>query len=318
MEWLYAWSMADGVWILLFGVAYAWYGFRLWRAGRLLQQPPRAWMYKLLLRAFVLVLVIAALLGPSLRQQLEEIQVRSKDVLFCLDASASMDAVDVSPSRIEKVKLELKRMVAELAGNRMGLIIFSSEAFMQCPLTQDISALGLFIDAVRTDLVPRGGTDFGAALRMGYEKLEEAATQHHRPTARVLVLISDGEDFGDETQDMLTEIRQSQTHLFTLGVGSEEGSQIPTSRGPRLDKRGRPIHTRLMRADMQQIGDDYFEINATNNQRPQLMAAIRKIKGTLQRQEKTTNSANMYRYLLFVALFLCILDILFPVRLFRI
>ena len=318
MEWIYPWTEEEWIWVLLFLLSYLWYGAKIWQASRLLRQRCSKWIYKLLLRATVFALLVVALLGPSLENERQEVEIRSKDIFFCLDASSSMDAVDISPSRIEKVKLELKHMVEELNGDRIGLIIFSSEAFMQCPLTQDISAISLFVDAVRTDLVPRGGTDFGEALRMGYKKLQKAAKQHRRPTAQVLVLISDGEDFGEETQDVLQDIRQSKTKLFTLGVGSEEGSQIPSSSGIRRDRQGRAIHTRLMRSSLQQIGEQYFEITPQINQCSQLVSELRKIKGTLHRQESTQGSLNMYRYFLFVALALCILDVLVPLRLFRI
>ena len=318
MDWLYPWTKVEWLWVLLFVAVYLWYVVRLRRVANILQQDCRRWIYKLLLRSTVLTLLIAALLGPSLKREHEEVHIRSKDIFFCLDASSSMDAVDVSPSRIEKVKLELKHVISELAGDRMGVIIFSSEAFVQCPLTYDISALMLFVDALRTDLVPRGGTDFGAALRLGHEKLKKAAEQHHIPTARVLVLISDGEDFGEGTKDILNDIRRSDTKLFTLGIGSEEGGKIPTRRDVRRDKQGRPIHTRLMREELQKIGESYFEISPQINHRSQLVTELRKIKGTLHGKETTEGRLNMYRYLLFVALSLCVLDILVPIRLFRI
>ena len=317
MEWIYPWTGEEWLWILLFVIGYLCYVVRLWQSVRLLRQSSSQWIYKLLLRSAVLTLIVVAILGPSLRQERQEVEIRSKDIFFCLDASSSMDAVDVSPSRIERVKLELKHMVAELAGDRIGLIIFSSEAFMQCPLTYDVSALLLFIDAIRTDLVPRGGTDFSTALLMGHKKLQKASEQHRRPTAQVLVLISDGEDFGDKTQDVLQDIRQSSTKLFALGVGSEEGSQIPTSRSIRRDRQGRPIHTRLIRTSLQQIGEQYFEITPQTNQRSQLVSELRKIKGSLQRQDSSQGSLNMYRYFLFAALVLSILDLLVPLRLFR-
>ena len=317
MHWLYPWTYEETLWVLGFVCLYGLYVRRLWRTGRLLLQPSRAWGYKFVVRSLYVCLVLIALLGPAFHSEKQDIDVQSKDIFFCIDVSSSMDAVDVSPSRIEKVKLELKDMVLSLAGNRMGLIIFSSEAFLQCPLTYDVSALGLFIDALQTDLVPRGGTDLGAAIRMGQQKLQKAAKNTHHATTQVLVLLSDGEDFGEHKEKIGRKLKEMGTHLFTVGVGSLAGSPIPTAHGVRKDKKGNTIHTSLMRKPLQQIGHRYFEINQSSSQRPQLLAEIKRLRGSKQSTQQANVQSNIYHYYLLVAACLFILDLLLPKTLFR-
>ena len=216
MQWLYPWTKVSLLWIVIAVLLYGLYARRARMAGLLLRQRPQGWWRKVLLRTVYFGLLFAALFGPSLENSKEEIQVESKDIFFCVDASSSMDAMDISPSRIEKVKLELKNMLTALAGNRMGVIVFSSEAFLQCPLTQDISALNLFVDALQTNLLPRRATNLGAALNKGYEKLKKAAKKSSTPTAQALVLFSDGEDFGEETQKASRTLKQADIHLLPL------------------------------------------------------------------------------------------------------
>lgn len=88
-----------------------------------------------------------------------------------------MDAFDIQPSRLEKVKFEMRRIVDAFSSDRIGIIIFSSEAFMQSPLTYDQNALNLFIETMNTGLVPSSGTDFGPPLRMALTKLNDQEAQ---------------------------------------------------------------------------------------------------------------------------------------------
>ena len=319
MRWLYDWTTAETLWVLAFLLIYGWYGARIVRASKVLRQGPRLWWMKLLLRAVVVGLALVALLGPLLEGGREKVMIENKDIFFCVDVSSSMDAQDVLPSRISKVKFELKHMIQALEGSRMGLIIFSSEAFIQSPLTYDVSALMLFVDALKTDLVARGGTNFGAALCLAHQRLEDAAEDRQgTPAAQVVVLISDGEDFGTYTKDAIESLKSRDLSVFTLGIGTEEGTFIPTSRGPRRDRRGAVIHTSLKRDLLEDIGIDYFEINATLSQITPLIARLREVKGSVELQTDTRLGAmNIYSYFLVFALVLCILDVFLPVRVFR-
>ena len=96
----------------------------------------------------------------SFGETTKEVKSMEKDVFICVDLSQSMNAFDIQPSRIERVKFELKNIIEAFNSDRKGLIMFSNEAFMQCPLTYDNNALALFIQTLNTSLVPNTGTDF--------------------------------------------------------------------------------------------------------------------------------------------------------------
>ena len=130
-------------------------------------------IHQTVFRTIYFALFMIAVLGPSFGGSKKEVKSVGKDIMICVDFSKSMDAFDIQPSRLEKIKFEMKKVVEAFNSDRIGIIIFSSEAFMQCPLTYDQNALNLFIETMNSGLVPSSGTDFGPPLRMALKKLEE-------------------------------------------------------------------------------------------------------------------------------------------------
>ncbi|TAE02626.1 MAG: VWA domain-containing protein [Bacteroidetes bacterium] len=276
--------------------------------------------WKFGLRAAYFSLIIISILGPSFGEMKKEIKSVGKDIYVAVDLSQSMSAIDVQPSRIEKIKYELKNMVSAFNSDRIGLIIFSSEAFMQCPLTFDQEALNLFIETLSTRLVPNTGTDFAPALKMALERhLEE--DKNIRNQAKVVVLISDGEDFGEETKDIAKEMRDKEIKTFTVGVGTAQGSKIPFRNGFKQDESGSEVVSVLNANALKELADitggQYFEVNDKQNDIPKLIASIAKIKGDMRDTRQIDVSANKYFYFLLAALFLAIFDVLLTIKIIR-
>jgi Ca-activated chloride channel family protein len=233
-----------------------------------------------------------------------------------------MDAFDIQPTRLEKIKYELKKVVEAFNSDRIGIIIFGSEAFMQCPLTFDQNALNLFIETMNTNLVPVAGTDFGPALRMALRKLEEDKDKASQAKSKVIILISDGEDFGEETDEIAREVENKDIKLFTLGVGTDKGGNIYAGNGVKKDREGNSVVTRLnsrsLRALADKTGGQYFEINETKNDVSRLINTIGKIEGELRDARYVDVTANKYFYFLAVAAALFLIDILVNIRTVRI
>jgi Ca-activated chloride channel family protein len=212
----------------------------------------------------------------------------------------------------------MKRIVEAFSSDRIGIIIFSSEAFMQCPLTYDQNALNLFIETMNTGLVPSSGTDFGPPLRMALSKLEDQEGPSSNQKSKVIVLISDGEDFGEETSDIVKTIEDRDIKLFTLGIGTEAGSPIGTQRGYKTDKFGKTVVSKINPASLKslasQTGGQYFEINNNRNEVSKLINTINKIEGQLRDARFVDVSANRYYWFLFGALILLVFDVLVNVK----
>jgi len=313
----------EGIFIALFLFAYGLYLFRIIRISRSLNTPYATVFIKLFLRSAFLLLLIVSILGPTFGDSKREIKSVGKDIMICVDLSKSMDAFDVQPTRLEKIKFEMKKIVASFNSDRLGVIIFSSEAFMQCPLTYDQNALNLFIETMNTNLVPASGTDFGPPIKMALSKLEDKETPSNQQKSKVIVLISDGEDFGEETDEIAKEVEDQDIRLFTLGVGTEEGSQIATPRGGfKSDQQGNIVVTKLNPASLKNLASktdgQYFEINESRNDVNKLINAINKIEGQVRDARLVDVSANRYFYFLLAALVLLVLDVLVSVRTVRI
>lgn len=308
----------EGLLILIFLIGYGLYLGRIIKISRMLHTPYKTVFVKLFIRSVFMALLIIALLGPTFGDSKREIKSVGKDIMVCVDLSKSMDAFDVQPSRLEKVKFEMKKIASAFNSDRIGIIIFSSEAFMQCPLTYDQNAINLFIETMNTGLVPSSGTDFGPPIKMALSKLEDTEGPSTQQKSKVIVLISDGEDFGEETEEIAKEVEDKGYKLFTLGVGTERGSQITTGKGFKTDKQGNTVVSKLNPGSLKTLASktdgEYFEINESRNDVNKLINTISKIEGQMRDARVVDSSANRYFYFLLAALILLVLDILISVK----
>jgi len=321
--WYRDFGITEIIFVAAFGILYAFYLARVIRIARQLNTPFTNAFIKVLFRTVYFALFIIAALGPSFGGSKREVKSVGKDIMICVDLSKSMDAFDVQPSRLEKVKFELKKVIQAFNSDRIGIIIFSSEAFMQCPLTYDQNALNLFIETMNSSLVPSSGTDFGPPLRMALKKLEEnEGSTTDQAKSKVIILISDGEDFGEETDDVATEIENKNITLFTLGVGTEKGGNIYSGNSLKTNRQGLIVVTKLKPEALVSLanktGGQYFEINESRNDVSRLINTIGKIEGELRDARFVDVTANKYFYFLAFASLLFILDIMINIPTIRI
>lgn len=319
MTWYHEFGVTEMIFIAAFALFYIFYGVRVIRIAQKLHSPYSSIFIKLFLRSAAFALLIIALLGPSFGDSRKEIKSVGKDIMICVDLSKSMDAFDIQPTRLEKVKNEMKKIVKAFNSDRLGVIIFSSEAFMQCPLTYDQNALNLFIETMNTSLVPASGTDFGPPLRMAAKKLQEDEDNSvTRAKSKVIILISDGEDFGEKTNSAIKEIEDQGIKLFTLGVGTEEGGKIYTAGGFKKDREGNVVVSKLNSRSLRSLADDtdgqYFEINDSRNDVSRLINTINDIEGELRETRFVDVTANRYYYFLGVSIVLLIVDSLVTIN----
>jgi len=205
-----------------------------------------------------LLLLSVALAQPQCGTRSELTKRRGIDVVVALDASKSMLARDVLPDRLERAKVELLTLLDELKGDRVGLVVFAGDAFIQCPLTSDYAAAKLFLKAVDPLNMPQGGTNIGAALTLAKQVLEGA---DRGAKERVVVLISDGEDVDGEVQDGVDALKELGVKVYAVGIGSEQGEPIPvTGRngehlGFQKDEDGNTVLTRLDPRALREIAE---------------------------------------------------------------
>ena len=323
MLWYRNFGIVEIIFIAAFILLYAAYLVRVIRIAKSLNTSYTNVLIKIVFRTVYFTLFMIALLGPSFGGSKKEVQSIGKDIMICVDLSKSMDAFDIQPTRLEKVKFEMKKIVDAFSSDRIGIIIFSSESFMQCPLTYDQNALNLFIETMNSGLVPSSGTDFGPPLRMALTKLEDDDGEPSaRAKSKIIILISDGEDFGEETDEVSKEIEKRNIKLFTLGVGTEKGGNIYTGNTLKTNRQGLIVVTKLKPEALislaNKTGGQYFEINESRNDVSRLINTITKIEGELRDARFVDVTANKYFYFLAFALLLFILDVLINVPTVRI
>ncbi len=309
------------VWLaIIFGLLYGVYLFRFYRINKKLQVQKHRILMKMILRFCYFVLFLIALAGPSIGTSQREIKEEGKDIFIAIDLSQSMNATDIGPSRLQRIKFELKNFVRTFSGDRIGLIIFSSEAFIQCPLTFDQNVLQLHLDGLNTGLVPNSGTDISAPLNMALNKFDVAEGPEVK--SKSVILISDGEDFGENFGSITSKMNEAGITIFTLGVGTAQGSTIPRGNSVIIDpKTNQPAITRLESENLKliaaQTNGEYFELSDELQELPELSATLARVEGTVTGSRMIEASANKYFYFLLAALGLALVDMILPLKTIR-
>ena len=322
MEYIKEFGFIEILLILTFIIFYLIYIVRLLRINSSISVSFKGVITKIIFRSTYFFLMIIALLGPSFGSSKKEIKVIGKDIMIAIDLSESMNANDIQPSRLEKIKFELKKIIDEFNSDRIGIIMFSNEAYIQCPLTYDKNALNLFIETLNTGLVPNSGTDFGPPLDLSLDKLLADKIQKN-DKSKIIILISDGEDFGENTYEIVDKIKESSIKLFTVGIGTSEGTRILLRNGSfKKDKDGKEVITKLNSTSLKKIANEtkgkYFEISNQINQINGMIYEIKEIKGDLIDSKFMDVTKNKYFYFLFVALILMSMDFLFNFKIIKI
>ncbi|QDH80723.1 VWA domain-containing protein [Echinicola soli] len=317
MIWAYPDLTLIGILAAVFGVLYFIYLIRFWRINKRLKVKKHRLLMKMGLRTIYFILFLVALAGPSVGNATKEIKQEGKDLFIAIDLSQSMKATDISPSRLQRVKYELKNLIKNFSTDRIGLIIFSSEAFIQCPLTFDQNVLQLHLDGLNTSLVPNSGTDIAAPLALAIKKFHTDENQD--PKSKSIVLISDGENFGDNLNNILDQLKDEGIRVFSLGVGTEKGSTIPRGNGVIMDESSNaPAVSKLSSNTLKRIASEtngqYFEISDESQEIPQLISSIEKLEGAVTGSRTVEASANKFFYFLLAALGLAILDMILPLK----
>ena len=266
------------------------------------------------------VLLVTALARPQFGDRVETVRREGRDLMVALDLSASMKAEDVAPNRLAAAKLAVGRLIDRLEGDRIGLVAFAGEAFVQSPLTLDYAAAAMFLGAMEPDLVPVPGTDLGQAIEVALEGFGEAGERSRR-----LVVITDGEDHEGALDAAVERAVDEGVQVYTVGMGSTEGVPIPSfdevgaPNGFLRDAGGSVVTTRLDDVTLQQVaertGGAYYHAAAGSG------AAFERLVGELTGGEgeeiesrEVTLYEEQYQIFLGLAVALLLVEALIPER----
>lgn len=267
---------------------------------------------------------ILAMAGPKIGTEIREVEQSGVNMLIALDLSTSMNAEDVPPNRLDKAKLEINRLVDRLNGDRVGLIVFTGEAFVQSPITQDYSALRLFLDIVTTEQMPTSTTDFQAAFLKAEETFDSIQSDNN--ASNVLLFIADGENHGPDFMSPLRRLTDQGVTVFSMGIGTPSGGPIPIYENGNLtgyhrDREGNQVVTRLSSETMQQIasfgGGNYYEINSGSDTIEPFLSRLSELERGEFATREFADYKNRYQLMLLFGLFFFTAALFFPDFTFR-
>ena len=274
---------------------------------------------KMILLVFSYMFFILALANPQIGTKLEEITRKGIDLIVVLDVSKSMLAEDISPSRLEKAKHEVSKLIDLLEGDRIGIVAFAGMAHVQCPLTLDYSAAKLFLDIMNTDIIPQPGTAIGKAIQKATKAFN---SEEHK--YKVLILITDGEDHESNPIDAAKEAEKEGVIIYTVGIGSPQGVPIPQysksgiQTGFKKDRDGSVVTTKLDVLTLQKIayqtGGKYYLASSGEAELDEIYNEI----AQLEKKELVSKQFSQYedRFQIFLAigLLLLLIEIFIPER----
>jgi Ca-activated chloride channel family protein len=210
----------------------------------------RAWKAVLILAA--LLTAVLALARPQYGRKLRMIQRKGIDIVIALDTSDSMLAEDIKPNRLERAKQEISSLIDRLRGDRVALVAFAGESFVQCPLTSDYGAAKMFLDIIDQSIQP--GTAIAKAIQTGTAVFQDKERKY-----KAIILITDGEDHRSDPLAAAEEAAGQGVRIYTIGVGSPGGVPIPmrNDRGGlveyKKDRQGETVLSRLDEVTLQRI-----------------------------------------------------------------
>ena len=269
---------------------------------------------KAILLLFICTFLVLGLANPQMGNKMETVKREGVEIIIALDVSNSMLAEDIKPNRLQQAKLAISQLIKRLRNDKLGLVVFAGQAYVQIPLTTDYSAARMFLSSVNTNIVPVQGTAIGAAIELSMESFDES-TQGNK----ALVIISDGENHEDDAIELAKTAQEAGIQVHTIGIGSPDGVPIPVfnrygQKDFRRDNEGNVVITKLNEAMMQQVaaaGGGTF-VRATNVTTA-LKLVFDKIN-ELEKEEfetaKVADYESWFQIPLAIALFLLVLEFL--------
>lgn len=209
--------------------------------------PARGW-FKIILFTCGFACVALGMSRPQMGAKLKEHETRGAEIMVCLDVSNSMMAKDFSPSRLERAKMSVSRLTDKLSSDRIGLIVFAGESFVQLPITADFVSAKMFLNSISTSSVPVQGTAIGDAILMALKSFSPQSDK-----SRAIVVITDGENHEDDPVSAAQTAAEMGVKVYTVGVGSEEGQPIETPDGLMKDSEGNIVVTRLDEKTLREV-----------------------------------------------------------------
>lgn len=284
------------------------------RAYLVPQRSGRRGVLKFIVFLLMITCLILGLANLQSGSKMEEVKREGIDIYLAVDVSNSMNAQDIVPSRLDRSKQAINKLISGMQGDRVGVIVFADKAFVQLPITTDYAAAKLFLSSVNTNSVASQGTAIGEAINLAMKSFNED------DRSKAIVIISDGEDHENEAaMDAAREAAKKGVRIFTIGMGLPDGAPIPIydqygrMTGYKKDKSGNTIVTRLDEDMLRRIAEagDGLYVRASNSN-----VGLEKIYDDISKMDKSeietkvfTDYEDQYQWFVGAAILLLLIGI---------
>jgi Ca-activated chloride channel family protein len=272
---------------------------------------------KIILQSIAIIFMSVLLARPQFGSKVEEVKRKGVEVIIALDVSNSMLAEDIQPSRLERAKQAISRLVESLSNDKIGLIVFAGDAYTQIPVTTDYISAKMFLSTISPDIVPKQGTAIGSAIDLGIRSFSPG-----KDKSRAMIIITDGENHEDDPVAKAKEAAAAGIVIYTVGIGSTEGVPIQAiidgKKDFLKDPKGNTVITRLDENILKQIamatGGKYVRANNSNIGLDQVFGDIRKLKRQELEGTMFTEYNDQFQIFAGISLFFLLLDFMIMER----
>ena len=276
------------------------------------EMPKSKYVLKYVMLSIAFVLLVIGLANPQIGTKTETVTRKGVNVVIALDVSKSMLAEDMRPNRLERSKRMIDRLMDNLQNDRVGLVLFAGNAYLQVPLTIDYSAVRLFLKNANTQTIPTQGTDIGAAIHLAEQMFDADETKH-----KALIVITDGESHTESVMEDAKRAEESGIVIHTVGVGSPKGAPIPVpSRGGSFDFKkdndGNIVLSKLDEPTLQQIAaltdGNYFHLTGGQDQVRSVSNALAAMEKVEMEERVFTDYEDHFQFFLIPAFLIFLLE----------
>ena len=256
-----------------------------------------------------LTLLIVMLARPQMGTRVSNEKRTGIETIIAMDISNSMLAEDVAPSRLDRTKMMVENLVDNFTDDKIGLIVFAGEAFVQLPITSDYVSAKMFLSDITPSLIVSQGTDIATAINMAVNSFTQ-----QQGVGKAIIVVTDGEDHEGGAEEAAKAARKKGMRVYVLGVGSPDGSPIPLGNGEYMkDKTGNTVMTKLnedmCRTIAQAGGGAYIHVNNNSNAQQQLDNELAKLSKKEMQSTVYSDYDEQYQAFGVIVLILLIIEI---------
>ena len=257
-------------------------------------------------------LLIIGLADPQVGNHIDEVKKKGADIMIVLDVSNSMLSQDYAPSRLENAKRALAQLIDNLHEDRIGIIVFAGEPYVQMPITTDYSAAKIFLNTINTGMVPVQGTAIGAAIDLGVKSFD-----YKDGTGKAIILMTDGENHEDDAITAAQNAHDKGVVVHVIGFGSPQGAPIPIyengkQNGFHLDSAGHTVISKLNEDMCKQVAvagnGVYIRATDANSGLGIVMDQVHKMKQKTYDSKSFKDFEDRFQFFIAIALFLFIAE----------